>query len=1172
MPTLAKSRSKSESKSKSKSKSKSRQAVPSARPASADGFVTLDGREMYRIADYDQLPPFLMSIVSDSDHWMYLSSTGGLTAGRVNESGALFPYVTDDKLHQCFPFTGPHTLVRLRGAKQVTIWEPFRDAGVNPAIRRNLYKAVVGNSVTFEEINTALGLTFRYTWANSEQFGFVRTCTLTRHEKAKGIIALDIIDGILNLMPAAIELGLQQGASCLANAYTRCDVDAKTGLGLIGLQALIVDQAKPAVALRATTVWSRGLPSAKILLSQDQFPAFRAGKPISAEATLKGRRGAFLISAALKLKPGQSISWDLVADVDRDHIQVAALQQTLAAGKNLRETLAADIDRGTQSLRRNIASADGLQSSADRVATAHHFANVLFNNMRGGVFADNHTIPTADFAAFVHERNHEVHARAAAFLGTLQGDILVDDLLAKVGEQNDTDLLRLAYEYLPITFSRRHGDPSRPWNRFTIKIKNKDGTRALAYQGNWRDIFQNWEALSLSFPEFIESIIAKFVNASTMDGFNPYRVTREGIDWEAPEPENPWSNIGYWGDHQIIYLLRLMEASHRYHPGRLETLLARPLFSYADVPYRIKDYAEIVQHPRDTIRFDRDHAKRVDARVAKIGPDGKLVHTSDGEVYHVTLAEKILVAALSKLSNLVPDGGIWMNTQRPEWNDANNALVGNGISVVTLCYLRRYIAFTIDLLQRADTPSIPISTEVSLWAASLASILNKHLPLLEKPTLSDRDRRQVLDQLGFAFEAYRTHVYQHAMSGQKPVPTTEMTDLLKTALQYVDHGIRANRRKDGLYHAYNLLDLETDPAGARVDYLYEMLEGQVAVLSSGLLTPKETHAVLKALAASAMYRKDQNSYMLYPNRALPSFLEKNVIPAKAVKDNPLLVALLAAGDDSIIARDATGAYRFAGSFRIADDLAKALDKLAKDARWTALVAAQGAAIQKIFADIFNFRAFTGRSGTMYGYEGLGCIYWHMVAKLAIAAQESALHAAGTPDFPALADDYYTVRAGLGFNKSARVYGAFPTDPYSHTPGHSGAQQPGMTGQVKEEVISRWGELGLIVADGQLAFRPMLLRASEFPATAGNWSYFDFRGQPKQLALSANSIGFTFCATPILYHLTAGAPSIRVISADGTTQTIAGPTLPPDLSRALFSRTGAIARIEVEVPRSALKPG
>ena len=48
---------------------------------------------------------------------------------------------------------------------------------------------------------------------------------------------------------------------------------------------------------------------------------------------------------------------------------------------------------------------------------------------------------------------------------------------------------------------------------------------------------------------------------------------------------------------------------------------------------------------------------------------------------------------LAKLTNLVPEGGIWMNTQRPEWNDANNALVGKGLSVVTVAYLRRFIAF-----------------------------------------------------------------------------------------------------------------------------------------------------------------------------------------------------------------------------------------------------------------------------------------------------------------------------------------------------------------------------------------------------------------------------------------------------------------------------------------------
>ena len=54
---------------------------------------------------------------------------------------------------------------------------------------------------------------------------------------------------------------------------------------------------------------------------------------------------------------------------------------------------------------------------------------------------------------------------------------------------------RLVLDYLPLTFSRRHGDPSRPWNKFSIRVRDAAGRRVVSYQGNWRDIFQNWEAL-----------------------------------------------------------------------------------------------------------------------------------------------------------------------------------------------------------------------------------------------------------------------------------------------------------------------------------------------------------------------------------------------------------------------------------------------------------------------------------------------------------------------------------------------------------------------------------------------------------------------------------------------------------------------------------------------------
>ena len=169
-------------------------------------------------------------------------------------------------------------------------------------------------------------------------------------------------------------------------------------------------------------------------------------------------------------------------------------------------------------------------------------------------------------------------------------------------------------------------------------------------------------------------MITKFVNASTADGYNPYRLVRDGFDWDTLGPNDTWTYIGYWGDHQIIYLLKLLEVSHKYHPGRLHSLLNKELYTYANVPYKIKPYSEIVEDHYITVDFDFELNQQVNERVEKIGTDGKFIQDRTGKIYHVSLLEKLLVPMLVKFSNYIPQAGIWMNTQRPEWNDANNAL------------------------------------------------------------------------------------------------------------------------------------------------------------------------------------------------------------------------------------------------------------------------------------------------------------------------------------------------------------------------------------------------------------------------------------------------------------------------------------------------------------------
>ena len=63
------------------------------------GAEVLIGEEnFYKISNVDKMPPFFISLISNSNHWLFISSNGGLTAGRKDSSNAFFPYYTDDKI------------------------------------------------------------------------------------------------------------------------------------------------------------------------------------------------------------------------------------------------------------------------------------------------------------------------------------------------------------------------------------------------------------------------------------------------------------------------------------------------------------------------------------------------------------------------------------------------------------------------------------------------------------------------------------------------------------------------------------------------------------------------------------------------------------------------------------------------------------------------------------------------------------------------------------------------------------------------------------------------------------------------------------------------------------------------------------------------------------------
>jgi len=64
---------------------------------------------------------------------------------------------------------------------------------------------------------------------------------------------------------------------------------------------------------------------------------------------------------------------------------------------------------------------------------------------------------------------------------------------------------------------------------------------------------------------------------------------------------------------------------------------------------------------------------------------------------------------------------------------------------------------------------------------------------------------------------------------------------------------------------------------------------------------------------------------------------------------------------------------------------------------------------------------------------------------------------------------------------------------------AGVQQPGMTGQVKEDIISRFNELGVEVVDGKIRIDKSMISFDEFKSES-----------------EKPSLQFTFCGIPFTY--------------------------------------------------------
>jgi hypothetical protein len=343
-----------------------------------------------------------------------------------------------------------------------------------------------------------------------------------------------------------------------------------------------------------------------------------------------------------------------------------------------------------------------------------------------------------------------------------------------------------------------------------------------------------------------------------------------------------------------------------------------------------------------------------------------------------------------------------------------------------------------------------------------------------------------------------------------------------------------------------------------------MLEGQVAALSSGVLSHTEAVELIECMLDSSLYRPDIESFLLYPAVPPKSFLAKNVISEELCATNPLLVRCLEVGDTSLVLRDVSGVCRFAPELGDRSALLNALDNCEGQSALASLAVHYRAETVALYEEVFGHHSYTGRSSSMYAFEGIGSVYWHMVAKLLVGIQQTMGRVTEGVDvaagYESLEGLYRKIRSGTGPKKSAQSWGAIPTDPYSHSPLHAGAQQPGMTGFAKEEVLVRPLELGLRVTDGDIHFAGSLVSSSEFLTDSTVVSFQHVSGEFEDIVLPAQSLLLSCCQVPVVVKV-GSSRGTTVVLNDGSEVSTGDHSVGAALSSEVFSRSGRVKRVE-----------
>lgn len=410
-------------------------------------------------------------------------------------------------------------------------------------------------------------------------------------------------------------------------------------------------------------------------------------------------------------------------------------------------------------------------------------------------------------------------------------------------------------------FSRKHGDPERDYNFFSIA-----GEYYSQGNGNYRDVCQNRRLDCFLHPEIGDYNIRNFFSLIQMDGYNPLEIrpctftidpaaaegiVRKYVSGDAAPLMRAISGLftpgkitntiaeyalkltgseerlveeilgaseqhleagfgeGYWSDHWD-YNLDLVEDYLSVYPDRKEELL------YGNRCYKYYNSVAVVRPRKETYVLSKGNVRQYGAirhsekKLALPGFDPSKTNwlkDDHGNEVTTTLFEKMLTLAVNKFALLDSEGlGIEMEGGKPGWNDAMNGLPGLlGSSMPETLELRRLVNF----LQREMSGRYSDET-VELFA-ELSSFMRQIYAELK----DGKSGFEYWDKVCTLREAFREEVEGGISGKTELVPVGELAFILDAFSQKLEEAVsRALEIGNGImptFFTYDAVEFEEQP-------------------------------------------------------------------------------------------------------------------------------------------------------------------------------------------------------------------------------------------------------------------------------------------------------------------------------------------------------------------------